>query len=236
MISLDTKNIKLLQARLDVLDKKGFPKATRDTLNITVANARKTARRLIQENMVIKGAKNSNPALRGVQFDQTQSLIVKDQKAVIGHTSPFWPLQEFGGTVFAKGKDGLPIPTGAAANQRGVAIRTRQVAARNRLSRIKLGRSTVRAKNRKQRNAVLIAQAKKRGAKKDVFLDLGAKKGIFRVGKDKITMMYDVSEKSARLRPRPAIFPAATRQAKFIPEVYERQLTKQFKRSQRRAR
>ncbi len=233
MISLDDKQIKQLEARLDGMVKDGFPKATRDTLNITVANGRKSARRMALEQMTIKGAKGQNPALRGIQFEQTQSLNPRNQVAKLGHTAPFWPLQEFGGVVVKKSSEGIAIPTGAAANQAGSTKRTKAVAKRNRLSNIRLNRDIVRAKNRKQRNAILIAEARKPGASKEVFLDLGRRKGIFRVKRNEIVMLHDLSHDVVFVPPNPTIFPAAERQAKFIPEVYQRRLEFYFRRAQR---
>lgn len=231
MLSLDDRKFKKLEITLGRFSADGFPKATRDTLNITAANARKSARRIIQEKMVIKGGKSQNPALKGVQFEQTQSLNPKNQKSSVGHVAEFWPLQEFGGTVHKKGRDGVPIPTGAAANQYGTTRRTKQPTKRNRLSQLKMDRGQIRAKSRQQKNAILIAQAKKRNASKIVFLDLGKRKGIFRVQRDKVVMLHDLTRASVTLQPRPAILPAAQRQAGFIPETYERALRFQLRRA-----
>jgi len=234
MISLESKQLKKLEVTLELLAKDGFPKATRDTLNMTAANARKSARRLISEKMTIRGSKNNNPALFGVQFEQTQSLNPANQVSKVGHIAKFWPTQEFGGLVIKKGQDGVPIPTSAASNQRGAAVRTRMVSKRNKLGNIKLSRDAIRAKTRQQRNAILIAQARKRGNPKEVFLDLGKRKGIFRVQRNAIVMIYDLTRNAVWVPARPAIIPAAERQAAFIPENFERALRFQIKRARRR--
>lgn len=214
--------------------KEGVPRAMRDTLSTTAVNARKSARRMIDENLVIKGGKSSNPAVRGVQFEKAKTLDPKRMSSSVGHVAAFWPLQEFGGSAQRGGSTGVAIPTGAAASQAGTNKRTKQVTARNRLSRVKLSRTKVQARNRKQRNALLIAAAKSGEGSKEVFLDLGRRKGIFRVTKRKITMLYDLSSTNVRVPASPAIYPAAERQAAFIPENFERALRFQLRKAQRR--
>lgn len=236
MITINDKQIKKLEVALDVLVKNGYENAVRETLNITVANARKSAIKMIKEKMIIKGGGSNNPAIRGVQFEQIpKNTPVRKQVAIIGHVAPFWPLQEFGGVVQGKSGKSLVLPTGASANQEGTAKRTRPVTKRNRLSNIKLRKGGTKAANRKQRNAIAIALARKKGASKEVFLDLGrGKSGIFKVTKTKIIMLHDMSRKSARVPPTPVIGPAAEKQAKFIPEFYEQRLRRELNKARRR--
>lgn len=229
MITLEDRKIKNFEKTLDRFTKDGFPRATQFALNEAAFNSSKSAKRIIDENLVIKGGKKSNPAIHGVQFSKTKSLDVRQQETKVGHVAAFWPVQEFGGIVHKRGSEGVAIPTGAAAAQAGTKHRTKQVRPTNRLSKIRLSRGALRAKTRQQKNAIAIRQARAGGGPAHVFLDLGRRKGIFRVTKRKIVMLHDLTRASVRIQPSPAIHPAAERQEQFIPENYERALKFQLR-------
>jgi hypothetical protein len=201
------------------IDKKGFKQAAkmfdkaanaldyarRDYVNEVAFEARRGWLKRIEDAFVIRNTFTA----RSIRVEKARVAKGQVIESKVGSTAPYMDEQEEGGTKTAHGKHGAPIPTTSAAGQAMKARpRKRQVTARNRMGAINLASSI--SGRRQKRNAAAIAVAVRSG-RNVAFLDLGKRKGIFRVigGKRgiRVRMLWDLSKKSLTIPRLPTLEP-----------------------------
>ena len=230
MFRIDNKDIRRMEGDLKAFAERALPFATKNTLNQAAFMAQREAREGVRKTMTIRNQFTE----RSIQVDQARTLNIRQQAAIVGSIADYMEVQEFGGFKARKGKEGVAIPTSYSAGQgEGVQPRTRLPRKPNRMANIRLqGRSKGRG-SRKQRNFVAVKQAASSGSKY-VFLDLGRRKGIFKVtgGKrrPKIKMVHDLSLQSVTIPKSPWLGPAVAATVPQIPQLYAASLRFQLKR------
>lgn len=229
MFAINDKDLKRLERELTTFKAKALPFATKATLNSAAFKARSYAQDNIREKMITR----NQFAVKSVQVEQTQTLNIRRQASAVGSIAGFMETQEFGGSVNKKGQQGVPIATSYSAGLgMNAKPRTKLPRKPNQLANIQLKRGR-RGANRKQRNLVAIKQAAASGDKY-VYLDLGRRKGIFKVvgGKRKpsIRMVYDLTNPSVTIKRNPWLKPASDKAEADLPGLYERALVFQLKR------
>jgi len=230
MFKIDTKEIANLEGDLKRFNARAFPFATKQTLNRSAFEARKAIQGEISDKMIERNKYTG----RSIQVEQTRTLNVNRQAAIVGSTADYMADQEFGGVKYKGGKEGTPIPTAYSAGQSiNSKPRTRLPRRANTLQNIQLQRRRGKGVSRRQRNLIAIKQAAASGFK-FVFLDLSRKKGIFRVigGKrrPKLRMVYDLTEQSVTIPKTPTFAPAVKRTESAMPGIYRDALIFQLKR------
>ena len=230
MFHLNTRDIRELEAHLKRFAERAYPFATKQTLNSTAFTAMRRARGNIKSDFINRNKFTE----RSVLVERVSGLNVNRQFAVVGSTAPYMSDQEFGATRSKKGKVGSPIATSFSAGLPEKATpRTKQPKKPNRLSAIKLTNRKRSGAGRRQRNLIAVKEAAKTNSK-FVFLDLGRKKGIFRLvgGKrnPKPKMVYDLSETSISINPQPWLAPAVDYAARLMPGQYRSALLEQLRR------
>lgn len=226
----NTKELERLERDLLVFAEKAYPFATKKTINDAAWETRKGGLKEIKASMTLRNRWTAS----SVRVENATSMRVSDQQAIVGSIEDYMRRQELGGVVVAKGK-GQPIATRFAAGQgRGSGTRTKLPRRANTMAKIAVARRGLRAKNRKQRNALAVRAAGKRGASKFVFLDLGRRRGLFRVkGKGRaasVDMVWDLSHKTVRTPANPWLLPASEAARSKLPEFYRRALRFQLRR------
>lgn len=230
MFGVNDRDIKKLESDLKEFAKEAYPFATRKTVNDGAFQTQRIARADIQNEMI-----NRNRfTVQSVQVDPTRSLNVRRQEAVVGSIAPYMEDQEFGATKTKKGKEGVAIATSYSAGQgENAQPRTRLPRRANKMANIQLQRKRKKGSNRKQQNLVAIQQAAETG-RKFVFLDLGRRKGIFRItgGKrrPKIKMVHDMSKDSVVIPKNPWLKPAFDETTRMLPAFYADALRFQLRR------
>ena len=230
MFKINDNEIKQFEADLQTCGRKAIPYAVRNTLNNAAFETQKIARNDIQTKMITR----NKFTVQSVQVDMARSLEIKRAAATVGSILPYMEDQEFGATKKKSGKQGVPIATSYSAGQgQGTQPRTRLPRKPNRMANIQLKRRRGRASSRKQQNLIAIREAATAGSKY-VFLDLGRRKGIFKVvgGKrrPKIKMVWSLENQSVRIPANPWLKPAFDRGLLLIPEFYKQSLQFQIKR------
>lgn len=229
MFKINTKEIKKFERDLKGFAHKAYPFATKNTVNTAAFRAQKLAKRDIEIKMVLR---NSH-ARQSIQVEQSTTLKVSRQAAVIGSTADYMEDQEFGTTIVSKGKKGVSIPTGYSAGQEGQSPRTRLPRKPNKLVNIRLKHSRRKLKTRRARNAARLREAASSGHKY-IYLDLGKSEGIFKVigGKrnPRIKMIHDMSRKSVVIPRNPWLKPVVDTVQVLIPKIYRDALVFQLKR------
>ena len=229
MFKLDDSDIKEMEADLKAFAHRAYPFATKSTVNKAAFTTQQTARKIVRVKMVARNKFSE----QSIQVDQARTLQVSRQAATVGSIADYMADQEFGSVKTKTGKEGVSIATGYSAGQQDAQPRTRLPRKANKLQNIGLRKRRKRGSSRKQQNLIAIKVAAKTG-RKYVFLDLGKRKGIFKVigGKrrPKIKMVHDMTRQSVVIPRNPWLKPAVDIVTHMIPKFYKDALTFQAKR------
>jgi hypothetical protein len=227
--SVDMLEIEDLEKELEVFKKRALPFATRSTLTTAAWRGRAEqqeliGRKLVERNKWTRGSISAEPA---------KSLVIRKQQSAFGSTEKYMVRTEEGGTERGKAGKALAIPTGYSAGQENARPRTKLPRKPHKMRNIRLTKAKTRGRSRKQRNFLLVRDAKARNIKY-IFMDLGRRKGVFRVlgskRKPKLKMVADVSQKAIRIPPTPTLKPAFKKVSRELDDIYRRKLLEQIRR------
>jgi len=229
MISVDMKDAKKLERELVRIRDKAIPYAIRSTQNGMAFKGQKLAREGVREKMITRN-KFTEQSIRVEKARSGRSY------SVLGSTADYMEKQEFGGTT----TDPTIATQYAAGEGRTSQPRKRLARRPNRMANIQLKRRAAKAKSRKQRNLIKIIDAVESG-KRFVYLDLGKRKGIFKVvggskrkpGRAKLQMVQRTDIRTAPVPRNPWLMPAVERLAPHAPAIYEQALRYQIARHTR---
>ena len=230
MLKIDDKDIRKLENDLKTFAHRAYPFATKNTINQSAFKAQHIAKQTVRNKMITRNKFTE----QSIRVEQSKTLNVDKQMAIVGSTADYMETQEFGGTKSSKGGKNIAIATSYSAGQSGQQPRTRLPRAANKMKNIQLRPTARNAKTRKQRNLIAIKNAAASGSKY-VYLDLGRKQGIFKVlgGKKrpKIRMVHDLSQKSVEIDKNPWLKPSVDETKQYIPQIYKKSLEFQVKRN-----
>lgn len=230
MITVNDKQLKKYERDLKTFASRAYPYATRHTVNSSAFKAREIAQGNVRGSMVTRNKWTE----RTIQVDKTGTLNVQHQAALVGSTEDYMETQEFGGTETSSSGKGVAIATGYSAGQEGQQPRTRLPRRPNKMAAIQLQKRRKRGTSKKQQNFIAIREAAASGTK-FLYLDLGRRRGIFKVtgGKrrPKIKMVHDLTRSSVVIPKNPWLAPAVRETEKFIPGIYKDALVSQLQRN-----
>jgi len=232
MLKINDDQIKQLESDLKTFAARAFPFSVKSVLNSAAFDSRKIAQDFIKGRFI----ERNTFTRRSVQVDQVKGLTVRRMASVVGSIADYMEDQEFGTVNVKKGKHGVPIPTSAAAGQKGAKVRTKLVKRPNRMASIKLRGVSARAKTRRQKNRILVQQAAQAGGRnRFIFLDLGRRAGIYKVTggkrKPKLTKMWDLSKGAVVIPSTPWLLPSVNLARAALPRRYLKALQFQAKRA-----
>jgi hypothetical protein len=230
MFEVDNSEVEQYASDLKRFAARAYPFATKATINTAAFETRKRYQQRMREDLVLRNKWSE----RSVRVEQARTLVVARQEAIVGSVAGYMATQEFGGTVRAERGARKPIATSYAAGQgTDTKPRTRLPRRPNRLANIKLHRRRRAATNRIAANVVAVKEAVASG-ERYVFLDLGRRRGVFRIigGKrrPKIRMVWDMSRKTVRVPRTPLLRPATMETRREIPRFYRDALLFQLRR------
>lgn len=231
MFSIDDKDIRRMEQDLKTFASRAYPFASKNTINQAAFTAQRISRESVKEDLTLR----NRFTVQSIQVEQTRTLDVRRQAAVVGSVAPYMETVEFGGVKGKQGKEGTPIATSYAAGQgQNAQPRTRLPRKANTLQNIQLRRNQLKAKTRRQKNLVAVKDAAQSG-RKFVFLELSRRKGIFRVtgGKrrPRLKMVWDLTRQSVIVPRNPWLAPAVKQTERAIPGIYQDSLRFQLKRN-----
>lgn len=230
-IHFNAPGLQQLRRSLSIYARRGLPHAGRNALNGIAFAAREEWQRQAASKMTLRNTWTT----RSMRVVKARGINLRGMESVVGSVADYMATQEDGGVERKRGKHGVSIPTSVASGEgRGANPRQRLVRRPNRLGSIQLAARP--GKTSRQRNAIAISQARASG-RKYVFLDLGRRRGIFRVSggkrRPKIDMVWDLTRPTVRIpathtlqRTLDAINPSRT-----IP-IMQRALMEQLQRAQ----
>ena len=239
MLTLQDDKIKQFESDLKTFAARAYPFATKNTLNGAAFDARKRAVDNIRGQMITRNKFTE----KSVRVEQTRTLNVSRQFAIVGSTADYMDEQEFGGTKQAKGKKGVPLATTVASGEgEGAQPRRRLPTMPNRLARIRFSKAGKKKfKSRRQEIFVKTLQAVQSG-KRYLYLDTNNKQAIYRIkGRGRVNkrgritgiqmrMVYDLSHKTVRIPRNAWLGPAVKETERIMPTLYEQSLIFQLKR------
>lgn len=229
MISFRSPSIERLEGHLAHFARRGIPYAIRNTLNDAAFDARRTWIAKLPGKFTLRNRWTE----RSIRVRKARGRTVGRMVATIGSTREYMLTQEEGGTETPTGHVGVPVPTARAAGQaRGTRPRSKVPRRANRLRRITLSNARNRGRSRAQKNAIAISVAK-RGGGRFAFLDLGRRKGIFRImgsaKRSRIEMMWDLSHRSIRTKPTHMLEDTMDEVGARMPNMYKDALLSQLR-------
>lgn len=226
------KGIDEMQRELERLAKRSLPFAARETVNSLAFAGRAAWQEEMRQSLTLRNPFTGRRAL----VDRATTLRISTMEARLGHTEPYMALLERGGSERAS-KRYRAIPTEVAAGQAKGSTRggrKRQVRAANIINRLgSLKLTGIRGLSRKARNARAV-QGAIRSGRKLALLDLGRRKGVFRVTgsrrKPRIAMLYDLTRKRTPVPRIPTLQRALARALMQGPAIAHAALAKQLAR------
>lgn len=239
IFKVDDRDISQLIDDLQVLYKRAIPFAIGQTVNKNAFMAQRFAREKIADEFVNRNRFTQ----QSVQVDRNKEMRnVGAMRAIVGSTQDYMADQEFGAVASNRpsGK-GHAIATPYSAGQGSAARRTRPVRRKNRRGSLNLSKRRLNGLSKKVEAMVRIREAVEKG-KRDVYLDFGRTKGLFRVvggrrGTKKgrglrsarIRMIYNMERQSVTLQKRPWLLPAVNRTKQRTQENFADELERQIR-------
>lgn len=204
---------------------KALPFAMRRTLNDTAFAARKLWVAEIQRTLTTRNTFTE----RSLRVERATGRNITGMRAVLGSTASYMGDRE----VDSRTTEG-PVPTTVASGEgRSGKPRRKLVRRPNRIGAIALP-DKVRRGSRKQRTAVTIATAARKGHRY-VFLELERRKGFFRLTggmrRPKLDLLWDTRQKSHRVKAHPTLGPALQRVMRLLPDIQRKALLDELRRN-----
>ena len=220
MFNIQSREIREAERKLKAFASQSLPDVTQRTLNDTAFDAMCVAKANVENNMINRNTWTQ----RSIRVDKAGRGSIRSQKAFVGSTEAYMEDQEFGGT-----KEGHSIPTTYSAGQSPSARkRTRVPRKANRTGNIQLAHRR-RGSSRAQRNFIAV-----RSGEKFVYLDLGHRRGLFRItgGKrnPRVNMVQDLTRSSTPIPKNPWLKPAFDESLQRLPAYYADALRSQLRR------
>lgn len=223
-VSVDTRNIRKLVRDLETTTKRALPYATREYVNSAAFLTRDHFMRRAEATMKLRTPWTK----KSIQVDKARSLRPAEQVSRVGSVADYMLTQEEGAVIGKKGRVGTPIPAAAPGKRK---TRGRTVS-KNRLAAIQLATRGLTG-IRQKRNAAAIAIAARHGGGV-VFLDLGKRKGLYRISGTKrgirIRKVWDLSKTSVRVPRNPMLEDALTEVRPQLPGLAVKAVEYQLRR------
>ena len=218
---LKVKELNRFHRALEDFSKKEFAIINGMALNQTAFEGMIKAKQTVERRFILR----NKFALGSIRMQKVKGFT--NQFSEMGSIAPFMEDQEFGKTKTKTGKRGVDVPTRAASGEsRGSSPRKRVMRRPLQRGRIRLYKRTIKTKNRKQWNAIVIKQAAKASGRKFVFLRLQRSPGIYMIsgGKKnpKIDLIHDLSRKTVRIPKKKWLEPAVNNVRRKMPLFYEK--------------
>lgn len=220
MFGIQSQEIRNLERQLNTLARQSMPYVTQRTLNDTAFDAMAAIKANIAGSMTLRNTWTQ----RSIRVEKSGRGSIASQRAIVGSTADYMVDQEFGGV-----KRGRSIPTSYSAGQTG-SNRTRVPRKANRITNIALvTRYASRGRSNKQRNFLAV-----RSREKFVYMDLGHRRGIFKITGSKktpkINMVQDLTRSSTPIPKNPTIGPGFNEALTRLPAYYADALRFQLRR------
>lgn len=228
-IDFEMRDLQRWNDALEQFARRGIPFVARNTLNSAAFAGRKIWTEVVMPRELTLRNKWT---VQKTWVEKARGRDVRRMEAKLGSLADYMAIQESGGTEAKTGAHGVPIPTSVASGEgRGKQNRRKVVRKPNRLHRIDLGNRPRPGMTQTQRNVVAVKIAIKT-KRRYVFLDLGKRKGIYRVRggrRPRIDLIWDLTHPSVRIPPSATLQKTLRLLAPQIPELAKRAMLQQLR-------
>lgn len=223
-VRVDLRDFKRLTTDLEKVSKSALPYAVRNGLNGLAFEGRKVWQGVLAETFILR----NDWTTRRLLVEKASGTTVTGMRAVLTTPDAYLERREEGAN------ENHSVPTGVATGEgRGANPRRQLVRKPNRVSAITLGTRPRTATSQRQTNAIAVRMAVASG-KRFVFLNLGKRKGIFRVtggGRaGRVDLVWDTRSKSHHVKPMPTLGHAIRRLEVRAPAIITSAFVDQLKR------
>jgi len=240
MFEADTRRLRDLERGLKRLSDKALPFATRNFVNDAAFAISKKAKSVVKDKMVTR----NTWTVRSIGAMPTRERSIGRMEARAGSREEYMLDQEFGTVKRKGGSEGVRIATSWSAGQEGSRPRTRLPRKVNRIANILLRKRRGFGRSQKQKNLAVV-HAAVQSKKRFVYMDLGRKKGIFkviggrkrvkrnedhRVKGARIKMVHDLTEPFVVIPANPWLRPSLDAVTPKFPRMYASRLNEQIRR------
>ena len=227
-----------LEANLDDLDellhklekvrRRAVPFAVRDSLNASAFLAKREWTVQLHKRLTVRNTWTA----KGIKTENARGLQVARMVSVVGSTREYASKLEEGGTV--SDPRGVPIHTSVASGEgRGARPRKKAVRPGNRLNKIRRYKGTHGTQGQKNAEAVRLAM-RSGGRTKVAYMELGTKKGLYKVSgskrNPKIDLLIDVSRTQVRVGPHPTLKPTIASVSPKLRTIHALAIIRQLRR------
>lgn len=221
-----------MQRDLETMARRSVPFAARETLNNLAFEGRKIWQGEMAESLTLRNKFTERRAL----VERATGLRMSTMEATLGHTEEYMRLLEEGKPEKAARRY-RAIPTEHAAGQAKGSLpggRKRPVRRPNIITALGSLRQKGGGRGRKSRNARAVQQALK-SSKKLALLDMGKRKGIYRVmgskRKPTIRKLYDLTRRTTPMPRIPTLERTLEKTLERAPALAQAAVLKQLQRS-----
>lgn len=221
-------DLDLLLHELETVRRRAVPFAIRDSLNASAHFAKAEWTKQLHVKLTIR----STWTQRGIRTERATGLDINRMVSAVGSVRGYMSKLEEGGTV--SDPMGVPIHTSVASGEgRGARPRTKAVRPSNRLNKIQRYKGSFGSQS--QRNMQSVAKAQRGGGRNKVaYMELGAKKGLYKVSgskrKPRIDLLIDLSRLTTKVKPHPTLQPTIARLAPRLPTIHALAIVRQLRR------
>lgn len=201
-LEVDLKKFRLFSELLGDM-KKSLTFAARNALNDIAFEAREEwSKRQLPKAFTLR----NNWTERGLRVEKARGRKFEELQSKVGSVREYMLPAEEGSTQTKRGKHGVAVPTSGASGQGPKEKRTRLIRRPNYLSSLTLVKRVGGSKA--QQNAIAMRMAREKGQL--AFLEIGKRKGIFKVGgrkkgKPRLKLLYDLTHSSVSTKPIPTL-------------------------------
>jgi hypothetical protein len=225
LLSIKSPDVLKLRRHLEVYKASAFPFATKGTLNKLAFRTQQEARGLVGKQMILR----NKWTRASIQVDKAYSNLVAHQEARVGSVEKYMDTQETGSSAnrSKSSKKMQPIPTKGSTGEASLP-RRKLPRGLNRRVNVRLAEKPIGA-NAKQRNAIAIAMAKKRGHK-HVFLEHpGNKRGVYRMVRKKPVFILAYFKKTVPTPKNPWMRPAVAKVVPNTEKYFKQEIVRQIR-------
>ncbi len=233
---MDGRQLLKLGRAIKDFSEKQYPIVNGMALNRTAFETRTEYVRIVKGRFTLR----NKGTVKSIQFRKARGFNPNTQESSVGSTAQYMADQEFGAIKKATGTKGVAIPTTSASNESLSARPRKKVVSRpRRRSSIRLTKSTVKARSRKQHIFLTIRAAAEKGSGTFVYLPIlgkkGDAKGIYRITgkgkKAKIRLIYSLSKKTLPIKKAPTLLPAVNNIIPKMPGFWKEAAEKRMKKT-----
>lgn len=227
-IDFEVPDLQRFNDALERFARRGIPFVARNTLNGAAFRGREIWTKVV---LPAKLEMRNKWTVRSIRVVKARGRSIRRMESRLGSLADYMAIQERGGTERKKGTHGVPIPTSVASGEgRGKQPRKKLVRRPNRLPNIRLT-SLRPGMSAEQRRVVAVAMAA-RTKRRYVFMDLGERKGIYRVrgGKrPKVDLIWDLTKGSVVIPPSGTLAKTLLLLTPQIPDIAKRAMIQQLR-------